>query len=497
MRALVPAILGAVVLLAGCAGGVATRPRTCPGPDGCGRIDPRPAEPALAADRRAVGVALDTLPLAPIPRAHPRVGRLHGRGSLSIGTATDGFVVDDARLPLRGPHHRVLDEHATRGMHCAVDELVAALTRAAAGVAKRHPGAVLPVGNLGRCGGGDVRWSVSHNSGRDADLGFYLKAPDGRQHLPRTLIPVDGNGIATDGEVRARFDPARNWRVVRELLTDRTIQVQWIFVSRGLRKRLLDHAAAVGEPPSLVARAAEVLAQPGRHRPHDDHFHVRIYCPKDDLYEGCRDTGTNRSWYRGDGGRADRRMAELGRLARSRDPEVRAAAATVLGRMGRPIAGPRLVRMLSDRDVRVARAAAAALGELGVAGVRDDVMRRIADHPDDQVAALLVASLGTLLPRARAQALGALLAVDRPLSGDLGVFQWSEPARVRALELLCLADRGRATDRLIEAIAQPGVDIAAIDARLRDLTGADPGESATADPAGAWAAWARQRATAP
>ena len=205
--------------------------------------------------------------------------------------------------------------------------------------------------------------------------------------------------------------------------------------------------------------------------------------PADDLYEGCLDTGTHRSWYRGDGGRPARRMAELGRLSRSHDPEVRVAAATVLGRMGQASAGRRLVRMLSDRDIRVARSAAAALGDLGAAGVRAEVVRGIATHPDDRVADRLFASLATLPVRARAAALADLLSVERMLRVDLGDFQWQEPVRDRALEHLCRADRKGATARLIEAIRRPGVDAAAIDARLRDLTGVDPGGLAARHPA--------------
>lgn len=483
------------VLLAGCAGGfeACVRP-VCPGPDGCGRVAIRASENLATGIRRAPEISLDTLPLTPVPRSHPKVGRLRGRGSLSIGTATHGFVVEDARLPLEGPHHRVLAVQAARGLNCGTDELVSGILRAAKLVARKHPGAILPVANMGRCGGGDICWSVSHNSGRDVDLGFYLVGPDGSQHVPDQLVVVGRDGTGMEGETPLRFDTARNWQVVRALLTDPNVSIQWMFVSRDLRKRLLDHAEATGESANLVARAAEVMAQPGRSRPHNDHFHVRIYCPKDDLFEGCRDSGSNRSWYRGDGGRAIRRAAELVRLSRSQVPEVRAAAATVLGRMGRASAGPLLLRLLSDPDRTVVLSAARALGELGVWSIRDRVVRQIAVHPDDVVAGLLFEALGTLPLRAWLQALGELLAVERPLVADMGVFRITEPARDRALDRLCLAGRSRATTPLIKALARPEVDIAAIDERLRELTGADPGETATGDPFGAWSAWANGQA---
>lgn len=450
---------------------------------------PLPAETTQVEARRPLEPVIDTLPLAPIPRSHPRVGVLRGRGSLSIGTATTGFVVHDARLPVRGRHHRVLATQAARGLVCGTDELVAGVQRAAASVARARPGALLTVGNVGRCGGGDIRWSVSHNSGRDIDLGFYLLGPDGRQHVPDDLVALDGNGEAMERDVRVRFDPARNWLMVRAFLTDPDLSVQWMFVSRDLRRILLDHAAASGEPAELVSRAAEVLAQPARSRPHNDHFHVRIYCAPDDLMEGCQDIGSNRSWYRDAKARVDARMQELMRLSRSRDPAIRRDAAIVLGRMGRDSGAARLVAMLRDRDLQVARSAAGALAELGVGSVRGQVVRELVAHPDDQVAFLLFAALKSVPRPARVRVLQDLLSHDRRLLADLDVFQWVQPIRDVALDHLCRLEGRRAPVRLIEALRRPGVDVAAVDARLRELTGVDPDTAAVADPVAAWTNW--------
>ncbi len=491
-------LLPAIAILAsltGCAGGMGPCARTvCPGPDGCGRVSPRQIEGSVAVDRRAPEESLDTLPMSPVPRSHPKVGRLRGHGSLSIGTATRGFVVHGSHLPLEGAHHRILETQAARGLNCGTDDLVDGVLGAAKRVARDHPGAILTVGNIGRCGGGDIPWRVSHNSGRDIDLGFYLLGPDGEQYIPANLIPVNGNGIAMDNDVALRFDTSRNWKMIRALLTDQTLSVQWVFVASNLRERLLQHAQSMGEPAGLVARAAEVMAQPSRRFPHNDHFHVRIYCPQDDLFEGCRDSGSNRSWYHGDGGRATKRVAELTRLSRSPKPEVRAAAATVLGRMGQASVGPRLVRMLSDPNGRVAMNAAKGLSELGIRGVRAEVVRQIATHPDDEVAAVLFDALGTLPARLRTQAMVELLSVQRSLVRDLEVFRIVETARVRALDRLCLAKPTLAAPQLIKALGRPGIDVASIDARLRKLTGFEPDELAALDPIEVWKTWLSRQA---
>ena len=46
---------------------------------------------------------------------------------------------------------------------------------------------------------------------------------------------------------------------------------------------MLEYAISSGAPKSLVARAALILRQPGDSAPHDDHMHVRIFCPQNDL----------------------------------------------------------------------------------------------------------------------------------------------------------------------------------------------------------------------
>jgi penicillin-insensitive murein endopeptidase len=58
-----------------------------------------------------------------------------------------------------------------------------------------------------------------------------------------------------------------------------------------LAELLLDHARKIGEPADLLARARLALRQPGDSAPHNDHFHVRIYCSEADRAYGCIDRG--------------------------------------------------------------------------------------------------------------------------------------------------------------------------------------------------------------
>jgi len=186
-----------------------------------------------------------------------------------------------AWLPGHGAGYLVPQTWAERGLRYGRPELVRLVERVALRVADDEPGAVLYVGDLSLRSGRWTQWHRSHRRGIDADLLFYARDGDGRPApVPTQMTRFDANGVGetADGS-RLVFDVARNWALVRALLTDPETQVVRIFVSHPLRDLLLEHARDLGEEPALVERAAEVLVQPGDSAPHDDHFHVRIAGP--------------------------------------------------------------------------------------------------------------------------------------------------------------------------------------------------------------------------
>ncbi len=141
----------------------------------------------------------------------------------------------------------------------------------------------------------------SHRSGRDVDLLYYLTGAAGLPVEPRGRVAFSRFGVAPDletGELVV-FDDARNWHLVRTLLSDPRLEVQWIFCSRGVKSRLLRHALASEPDRTLLLRASYVLAQPMNAAPHDDHFHVRVLCSPDERALGCRDTAPIWPWLRG------------------------------------------------------------------------------------------------------------------------------------------------------------------------------------------------------
>lgn len=177
------------------------------------------------------------------------------------------------------------------GHRWGVPSLVGMLERSAAKVAKRFPGSTLNVGDLSRKGGGDVDGHRSHESGRDADVGFYLRK-GGKPWADPRFSAIDADGTVV-GRPAVRFDDARNWALIEAWLTDREANVLQIFVAQHLKLRLLAEARRSGAPAALQNRAAFVLIQPSRALPHDNHFHVRVACPRssDDCIEfGTRET---------------------------------------------------------------------------------------------------------------------------------------------------------------------------------------------------------------
>ncbi len=230
-------------------------------------------------------------------------------GSVSVGTFTGGYLRHGTRLPEKGEGYLVPNLWRTRGASYGTDELVRAIQRAAKRVATEYPGGTLGVADLSRLGGGDSELHRSHENGRDADLIYYAVDEDGRPVLPVDSMPRYGGPFLVAAPPRPqlhgvqfgpfsprRFDVRRNWALVRALLTDPEIEVQYLFVNRQLKEKLIAHAVAMGESPELLDRAVEVMRQPGDSLPHDDHLHLRIYCAADDRAYGCVDRGLVRWW---------------------------------------------------------------------------------------------------------------------------------------------------------------------------------------------------------
>lgn len=195
----------------------------------------------------------------------------------SVGSPTAGKLIGGAHLS-ESDHVRVVPVYGPGDSRWGLESLVNMIDRAAKAIKKQWPDAQLSIGHMSRPGGGEIDRHASHESGRDADIGFYVRNQQGKTIYADHFVPFKGDGTAPTWP-GAQFDDAKNWQLVTSFVNEATARVTYIFVASPIRARLLAYAEKIGAPAATRTRAAELMAQPRGSQPHDDHFHVRIACP--------------------------------------------------------------------------------------------------------------------------------------------------------------------------------------------------------------------------
>jgi penicillin-insensitive murein endopeptidase len=122
------------------------------------------------------------------------------------------------------------------------------------------------VGDISARAGGHLEPHISHQSGRDVDLGFYYTTP-GRWYMAANA---------------ANLDLDRTWALIRALVIETDVQL--ILVDRKLLALLRAHAERIGEDPawldSLFGGPTSTTWPILRHADgHGTHLHVRFYNP--------------------------------------------------------------------------------------------------------------------------------------------------------------------------------------------------------------------------
>lgn len=196
--------------------------------------------------------------------------------SLSVGAPNDGWQLRSKRLRRHSWLH--IKRHSARASY-GHPALVLMLERSARQMARQAPGSVLLVGDLSYKHGGPIAGHHSHESGRDADVAFFVKDRHDHSRILDHFVAFDGDGQAKDGSGLV-FDDYRNWLLVQLWLKDHRATIQNVFISTPLRARLLRFASSHRSFAKYADDAAVLLHQPRNAEDHDDHFHVRIYCPK-------------------------------------------------------------------------------------------------------------------------------------------------------------------------------------------------------------------------
>lgn len=342
-------------------------------------------------------MALEDLPTAPLSEAiQLRFPYLDGESvgaSVSIGDTTHGRLVNGREL-VETSALKILPKQKERDLRYGTDSLVALLDHAGKALFSRTQTPVW-VGNLGRRDGGDIEWSVSHNAGRDADVAFcYRDVATGKPADPPDLVQVLKDGKSKDKKLA--FDAPRTWIVVRSLLEFEGASLQYLFISDGLKKKLLEHARTIKEPAALIARASELLRQPGAAAAHDDHLHVRIYCGKLDAAGGCRDIGVVHPFARRHDAERDKAATKAREQLVHPLASKRRTALLRLALVGTVTDVPSALASLDDTEPEVRSAAAELVRALGSDEHSGALIARFREESDSVVLATLVDAIGFL-----------------------------------------------------------------------------------------------------
>jgi penicillin-insensitive murein DD-endopeptidase len=193
----------------------------------------------------------------------------------SIGAPNHGKLEGGSRLH-GSKHLKVRSGANPYGLH----QLTHALKSAADRVGSKYAGSVLLVGDLSAKEGGPLTGHNSHQTGRDADVGFYVMNANGKALPTKHFVAFDRNGVGKE-LTNVHFDDARNWFFVESLLKNEKANVHYVFVATSLKVRLLAYANKHHVSKELLARASAAMMAPQETGPHDDHFHVRVSCPDD------------------------------------------------------------------------------------------------------------------------------------------------------------------------------------------------------------------------
>ena len=133
---------------------------------------------------------------------------------------------------------------------------------------QRSKGPTVVMGDLSQKAGGPISGHVSHQDGRDVDIGWVYKKGKGHE---KTFVKGTEDSI----------DVPRTWALIHEFL--KTGEVQFIFVDHDIQALLYEEAKRKKVSANLLAqwfqypRPAHRLYGIVRHwKGHDDHMHIRF-----------------------------------------------------------------------------------------------------------------------------------------------------------------------------------------------------------------------------
>lgn len=223
--------------------------------------------------------------------------------STSLGGPSGGALRGGVALPESAPGFQLNPKRPNPDGNYATAELANALLQSAFDVARKYPESTLVVGDLSLETGGPIYHHGSHQSGRDVDVLFFYQTHE-NQPFASKGIPIEPDGSGDDymdlrdssDDIAVKLDVPRTWAFVEAFVTQPDVRVARIFVVEHVRQLLLDYARANGGDAQAIETFAQTTCQPAV--PHDDHFHIRLFCSVQDIAEGCKDAHPIYPWQR-------------------------------------------------------------------------------------------------------------------------------------------------------------------------------------------------------
>lgn len=201
--------------------------------------------------------------------------------SETVGRASRGRLVHGEQLPA-GPGYYRRTPRRSWGTNRTITEVL----RVAGEVRQKHRRAHdLVIEHISAKEGGPLKPHVSHQSGRDVDMGMYFKGFD--RAGPKRFITFTSETHELDYEA--------SWTLLRSLLknNDRQTRVQYIFMDYEAQKAMYKWARkkrkASKKLLSYMFQYPRRRAMKGKIRhvkSHRGHLHVRFKCPDHDKHCG-------------------------------------------------------------------------------------------------------------------------------------------------------------------------------------------------------------------
>lgn len=197
--------------------------------------------------------------------------------TLSVGAPNDGRLV-------RGKHLSTSSAirlwNTTGGVPAhAAPNLLRALEKAAHKTRAAFPGTTTVITALSHDKGGPIQGKRSHQTGRDADVVFFLLDAKGKPATAKQLVHIGGDGRGKDDKTAYSFDDARNWALVEALANDSDKAVTHIFVNAKVRQKMIAYSQTAQTPAEKRDAVLHILFAGGGEEPLDAMFHLRVACP--------------------------------------------------------------------------------------------------------------------------------------------------------------------------------------------------------------------------